>query len=68
MEAKETELTKQCYAVADYFAAASDYKISLELGREGEAKQCQEEMKKLEQEIPDLDDIIEDIRDGLDIE
>lgn len=48
---KPSELSEDCYAVADYFMAANNYKINSELGREEEAKMYKKEMENLSNDL-----------------
>lgn len=67
IDAKETELFKQCETIADYYMAANHYKISSELGREAEAKQYKKEMESLLPKLKEHEDVIEDIHHRLKI-
>ena len=58
---KETDELKQCYAVAEYFEAASLYKASVHTGKEDKAMKHLETMAKAYSEMGDVSYLAEDI-------
>lgn len=65
---KETAELTQCYAVSDYFEAASLYKAAVFTGKEEKAKEYLETMVKAYAKMGDVEYLAEDIDTKLGIE
>lgn len=65
---KTTDLYEQCFSVADYFDAASHYKVKSELGKTEEALEYRRKMEEAAEKLKDHQDVVDDINDKLDIE